>query len=199
MFTRVPKSEKSKRRICPWNTAVWERSRPGLNLHNFSTKWEVVHSGPENPSGNLVFSYEKTVWWGHVSGGSMTTTFYITTPTAGIFLPHLNDKNLCNSCAQNMPYMLSTLYTFHFPHWKALNTWFVNRTISNRKNTTESVPTNVLIFKIIKIWFKTECEISRWFTLCKVMLMSPPENCPQDRGCRFELTDSTQNFTQTIK
>ena len=34
-----------------------------------------AQSGPENPSVNLVFSYEKTVWWGHTSGGRMTTTF----------------------------------------------------------------------------------------------------------------------------
>ena len=44
-------------------------------------------SGPEMPSRNLVLSYEKNVWWGHVSGGSMTTTYYIIAPTAKISSP----------------------------------------------------------------------------------------------------------------
>ena len=37
-------------------------------------------------------------------------------------------------------------------------------------------------------------EISRWIVRVKVFPPSPTENCSQDRGCRFELADSSLNF-----
>jgi len=66
-------------------------------------------------------------------------------------VPHLIYKSLCDSSTQNMPDMLSTLGTgpscLPFPFIEGHQTsGFVNRTISNRKNTTKSVPMNGLIF-----------------------------------------------------
>ena len=48
---------------------IMYNSRKG---HHLTTL--INQSGPKNPSVNLVLLFCKTVWWGHVRGGSMTTT-----------------------------------------------------------------------------------------------------------------------------
>ena len=70
-------------------------------------------------------------------------------PQLNSVLPHLQYKSLCDSRTQNMSYMLSTLSTgpscLPFPPLKGIKHLVCE---PNRKNTTKSVPTNVLILKI---------------------------------------------------
>jgi len=104
-----------------------------------------------------------------MSGGSITTTFYIrvTAPTAEICSPTPHIQKLVTF--KKSKRVLYAVCTWHrsvlrsiSPIGRHQTTDLVNCTISNRKNTTKSVPTKFLVFPNRK----TKFSEGFWGPLC---------------------------------